>query len=132
MHLAVDQDEATIAQVLDQGDKADLRGVGGTTEHRLAEEQATDGQAVEAADQFAAPPDFDRMGDAAAVQLQIGRLHRRSDPGAVGVGAWLGAGVNHGGKVAIETDLEAPLANDLAQAARDVQFVREQHHARVG
>ena len=132
VHLAVDQREVAVAQALDQGDEGGLGGIVAAAEHRLAEEQPAQRQAVESADQLAVLPGLHRMGDAAAVQFEVGLLHRRGDPGAVGVAARGGAGADHRGEVLVEGDREVAAAQGLAQAARDVQLFREQHHARVG
>lgn len=66
-HLAVDQDEAPVAQLADQRREADFGGVVGAAEHGLAEEQLAHGQAVEAANQLLAIPDFHRVSQAALV-----------------------------------------------------------------
>ncbi|MNF66815.1 hypothetical protein D3C84_486130 [compost metagenome] len=72
------------------------------------------------------------MGMALLVQLQIGGLHLVGDPGAVGIGARGGAGLDDGGEVVVEGDPVALLAQQLFQAAGNMQFVRQQHRARVG
>ncbi|MNZ81536.1 hypothetical protein D3C78_1002070 [compost metagenome] len=72
------------------------------------------------------------MGKTLLVQFQVGRLHAVGDPGAVGVVAGGGAGVDDSGKVLVEADLVVTLADELAQRARHVQFVGKQHGTRVG
>lgn len=131
-HLAVDEDEAGVAQMADQRDEADLGSVVGAAEHRFAEEQPAHGQAVEAADQLSLLPDLHGVGNSAQVQLLVGQLHRRGDPGAVGVVTRRGTSLDHRPEVTVESDFEALLAQALGQAAGNVQFVGEQDGARVG
>ncbi|MNP25105.1 hypothetical protein D3C76_1178980 [compost metagenome] len=116
-HLAVDKHEAGVSQVVDQGHEADLGGVVGVAEHRFAKEQLAHGEAVQAPDQFAVLANFDRMSDAAAVQLAVGVAHGVGDPGAVSVVARRGAGGDHGREVGVEADLVAALAHQLGQRA---------------
>ena len=68
-------------QPLDQMDQADLRGVALAREHAFAEEGAAERHAVEAADQPAVAPGFDRVAVAAPEELDIGLADRRVDPG---------------------------------------------------
>ncbi|MNN68746.1 hypothetical protein D3C81_1844790 [compost metagenome] len=109
-HLAVDQHKARLLQMLDQGHEADLGGIVGAAEHRLAEKQPPHGQAVQAAHQFAVVAHLHRVGDTAPVQLAVGVAHGVGDPGAVRVVARCRAGVDHSWEVGVEADLIAPLA----------------------
>ncbi|MCY1415782.1 hypothetical protein D9M71_312760 [compost metagenome] len=72
------------------------------------------------------------MGVTLLVQFQIGGLHLVGDPGAVGVGSRCGAGLDDSGKVLVEGDSIALLAQQFSQAAGDMQFFREEYRARVG
>ncbi|MCY1541672.1 hypothetical protein D9M68_773730 [compost metagenome] len=65
------------------------------------------------------------MGDTAFMQLKIGVLHRRGDPRAVGVVARGGARLDDIRKGPVEGYLVARLPQHFAQAARNMQFVRE-------
>jgi hypothetical protein len=60
--LRVEQGEAAAAQPRHQMDQRYLAGIAGGREHALAEERAPQRYAVEAADQFIAAPDLDRVG----------------------------------------------------------------------
>src|SRR5688572_21032224 len=51
--LHVEQRDARRAEALHERDESDLRGVGGSREHRLTCEQAANVDSVEAADEFA-------------------------------------------------------------------------------
>ena len=66
------------------------------------------------------------------VQFQIGGAHGFGDPGAVGVIARFGAALDDAGEIRVESDLKALLAQQFGQAARQVEFIRKQHRARVG
>ena len=66
------------------------------------------------------------------MQLQVGRLHGCGDPGAVGIRARRGTGLNDLAELLVEGDLVALLAQAFLQAARYMQFVWEQYGARVG
>ena len=74
-------------QPRDQPGQRDLRRVGRPAEHALAEERAAELHAVEAADQLAAVPHFDRMGVAGAVQREHRALDLGVDPGLLALGA---------------------------------------------
>lgn len=89
-------------------------------------------QAVKPADQLILLPDFHRVGDAALMRLQVSLLHATGNPGAIGVGARLGAGLYDGGEVLIEGDAVALLAQQLGQAAGDMQLLGEQNGTRIG
>src|SRR5699024_7587301 len=65
-----------------QPDQSDLAGVGSAAEHRLAEECGTKGNAVEPTDQDLVVPDLHRVGNAAPVQLRVGRHDLPCDPSA--------------------------------------------------
>jgi hypothetical protein len=130
-HLTVDQHEPRVVQMAYQGGKAEFRSVVGAAEHRFAEKQLAHRQAIQAADQFALIPDLHRMREAATMQFNVGVLHGFGDPGAVGVIPWRGAGADHGVEVLVEGHLVAFLAQQFAEAARDMQFVGKQHCARI-
>ena len=51
--------------------------------HRLAKKSFAQRHTVEPADQFALEPGLDGMGVAQTMQLDVGRLHLRGDPGAL-------------------------------------------------
>ena len=132
LHLAVDEAEAPVLQVADQGGEAGLGGVAHAAEHGFAEEGTADGHAVETADQpVGVVVHLDTVGVAGHVQPVVGVLHVFRDPGAVLARAGLGTGLDDGLEVGVETDVEAPVAQHLAQAAVHAELVREQHHARV-
>ena len=69
--LQIEQRVAASAQPLDQRRQRDLGGVGLDVEHRLAEEGAPQGDAVQAPDEPAVAPAFDRVGVAVGVQRLI-------------------------------------------------------------
>ena len=62
VHLTVDQAESPALELAHQVHERDLGGIGDAREHRLPVEHAPDRDAIEAADQFAVDPGFDRMG----------------------------------------------------------------------
>ena len=65
------------------------------------------------------------------MQFYVSILHGLGDPGAVGVITRCSAGADDGVEILIEGHLIALLAQQLAETARDVQFVGKQHGARV-
>ncbi len=131
-HLAVDQHKTPGLQLARQCRKAEFGRVVRAAEHGLAKKQLAHRQTVQAAHQLAVVPYFHRVGVAALVQLQVGVLYTFGDPGAISVGAWRGAGLDDRSEVLVEGDGIALLAQQFAQAAGDMQFVREYHGAWVG
>ena len=72
--LGVEEGEAPLAQMFDQREQRDLRGVADMMKHRFAEKRAADRDAVKAASELAILPGFDGMGvaelDAAACNFR--------------------------------------------------------------
>src|SRR5690606_12542137 len=71
------------------------------------------------------------MGKSALVQHAIGSDHFRRDPGAGLAGTFSRAGPHHLLEGRIEPNLEAAVANTLAQAAADADGVRCHDGARI-
>jgi len=80
LELAIEQGEAADLQPRDQPRQRDLGGIGGAAHHALAEEGATERQAIEPADQPIAVPAFDRMRMAHRVEAAESRFDRMVDP----------------------------------------------------
>src|SRR5205814_10664993 len=124
--LAVEPRRAALAEMLDQEEQRELRGVGGAVEHRLAGEEAARVDAVEAADELLAVPDLDAVDVAGFVEARVGRDDALVDPGAVLVGARrAGAGADDGAEVAVDRVGEIAPFHRLAQRAPDVELVEE-------
>ena len=80
--------------------------VAGAVEHALAEKSAPQADAVEAADQFIAVVDLDRVAVAAFVELAVEVADASIDPGAGAAGHRLRAAVEHSIEIAIDDDRE--------------------------
>ena len=105
----------------------------GRGEEEHVELDEAEGDAVEPADEFAFPADFNAVGDAQAMQFAVGRDHVLIDPGAVLAGARdFGAATHHGLELAVERDRPALFAHRLAEAVGQAEIGRTHHEARVG
>lgn len=131
--LAVQQRHVPFVKTLAQrGDHA-FGGARFEAEHRLAEEGAPKADAVEPADQAFAVPGLDRMRVTQPVQLDVGAADRRHDPGAaLAAAGQLCAVGDHGLEGAIGGHDPVATAQLAAEAARQVQGVGGDHHARIG
>ena len=102
--LAVEQGEAADLEARDQPGQRHLGGVGGGGEHAFPEEGPAELDAVEATDEFAVPPDLDRMGVTGRVQGQYGLLDLGVDPSLFASRTC----ADDGGEIAVEGDGERP------------------------
>lgn len=137
--LGVEEGEAAGAEVVDEGDEADLAGVGaaevGAGEHGLAAEDRADAYAVEPADEGggrvgdggggAWDPGFDAVGVPGAVEEVEGADDVGAEPGVGALGCVLGAGADDAVEGAVGGDAEAALAEAGAERARDAEAVVE-------
>ena len=132
-HLAIDHLEIFRAEEGDEFDKGELRGASALREHRLAEEDAVEGDAVKPAHQFSGKPALHRVCIAEAVHFDIGLLHRRSDPGAgFSRGADFGAGSDDFREGAVAAGAYVRVASIPLETSWSSELHREQHQARVG
>jgi len=130
--LAIEQGEAPGPQPRDKMRERDLRGVAFAAEHALAEKSPAKSDAIEAADQPAFVPGLDRMSMSAPVQIGIGDLDRRIDPG---IGAIGGAGGAFGydlGESLVGGDRESIGTNRLGQRARQLKPIKRENPALLG
>ena len=86
-HLDVKQRKAAPAQVLDQVEQGDFRGVGNAMEHRFAGEKPAERHPVNAARQSRPLPAFQAVGAALPMQFAVGIQELPGDPGALRPGA---------------------------------------------
>lgn len=128
--LGVEEEETAGAEAFDEGDEGDFGGVGFAVEHGLAEEGGVEGDAVEAADEFAVAPGFDGVCEAELVEPGVGGDELGGDPGAIV--AVFHAAAHGAGEVGVEADFESALADALAEGAGDVEGVERQNAAGVG
>jgi hypothetical protein len=85
--LAVEQSVAADLQPRDQPGQRDLRRIAARREHAFAEKGGAEIDSVEAADERALVPAFDRMGVAALVEQAIASFDVGVDPGLLALGA---------------------------------------------
>jgi hypothetical protein len=130
--LAVDESELTLAQELDSARERHFRGVRGAREHRLADEHAAAGDAIQAADECAVSPSFERVRPAELMQATVGAGDVRRNPRAAAVMAWLCACGHHVIECGVNAKFEAAGVERAAQAARNLESVRPKHGPRVG
>src|SRR3984893_6082322 len=95
----------------------DLRGIAGPVEHALAEERASEGHAVEAADQLVVRIDFHAVTVAALMQLAVKRADAVVDPGARTASLLLGTALDHRLEVAVDQHRK-PVGADRARQTR--------------
>ena len=130
--LAVDEVEMEFLQAGNECDEGRLGGVRPCREHRFAEEDVAEGDAVKPAHKRSFLPDLDGVDVAEVVEGDVGLLHLLRDPGAVLAGAGLPTGGDHLSEGMIESDPEKSLFQELSHAARDAEFPGEQNEAGIG
>lgn len=132
LKLAIEQGEAAGLQSRDQPGERDLRGVGGATDHALAEKSAAQGEAVEPADQPIAVPAFDRMGMAEAMERDERLLDRVIDPGFGTIAGRLRAEGDDRFERGVGGDAETIGGDRLAQRTRKAESVKRQDRPFLG
>ena len=101
-----------------------------TAEHRLAEENSAQPDAVKPAYELAVAIGFDAVCIASPMQLAVGGVHFGSDPGADAARPRRGARLDHRLEITVDGRLEAAAAQRLRQAPRAMKLVREEDTAR--
>jgi len=86
-HLDVEQHEALLAQVVDQVEQSDLRGVADLVEHGFPRKETAHRHPVNSADELAALPALQAVGVALLVQLRVGLDKLGADPRAPAAGS---------------------------------------------
>jgi len=118
--LYVEDGVAAGAEVIDQKGDGGFAGVVAAVEHAFAGEEVAGVYAVEAAHQFGVEPDFDAVGEAAAVGLGVGFHHGGVYPCvASGKG---GAGADDFREGMVEGDAEAGVLEVSAGAFAEAEF----------
>ena len=129
-HLNVEPVESARAQVFDQKQQREFRGVGAQVEHALARERAARVNAVEAADQLAALPSLRAVRVAEAVKLRVAAHHRGRYPRPRFVRARdRRARRDDAPERAVNREAEARAPPLARETARDVQFVEDEYGA---
>jgi len=121
--LGVEQAPAATLQPGDQMHEGDFRCVALAAEHAFAEEGTTEGDAVEAADEVLIAPDFDAVGLAAGVQLDVEAADRGVDPAVFPARAGGGAGFEDGVEGGVDPDSDAVGADGAPEPGGDVEAV---------
>jgi hypothetical protein len=129
--LTVDEVKSPLLEKGDKGDQSGLGCIRDRGKHRFAEEGASEGYAVETADEFSFLPDFDGVGEPEVVEGAVGLPYLSRDPGAVLSGAGRPAGGDDLPEGLVDGDPQNPLFQELPHAPRDAQFVGEQHKTGV-
>src|SRR5687767_15407383 len=118
-HLYVEPAEAARAEVFDEVEQRELRGVGPQVEHALAGEGPARVHAVDAADQLLALPRLDAVRAPAPVKLAVAPDHPRRDPSPLLAGALdPGAGADDALEGAVDRERQARAAPLAREAAR--------------
>ena len=114
----------------DQVGERHLGGVGGAVEHRLAGEEAADGEAIEAALELAGlrRPGLDRVGPAEPVEAEVRGADLGIDPRTRA--ARVGAALDHALEGGVDAHLEA--VRRAPQPAAGVEPVEGQDRPRLG
>ena len=123
--LAIEQPVAAHDQPRDEPGERDLRSVGARGEHALAEEGAAELDAVDASDERAIGPAFDRMGMAEPMEEIVAAFDLVVDPGLLTVGAMTDDRIEG----AIGRHFECAANERLAQRARHFETVQRQDRA---
>ncbi len=131
--LAIDEAEVPGLKLLDKSHERHFGCIIDSRKHRLGKEGPSYRHAVQSADQATVLPCFDGMGVAEFVQACIGVQHCICDPGSSFGILWasLCASFHDISKARIEGDGEHIRAKASREAARDMEFAREQHGARI-
>ena len=115
--LAIEQFDPGVAQGGHQPCQCDFRRVGGAAEHALSAEHPVEAHAIEAADQLAVLPAFDRMGMARGMQGAITGGDPFADPAIRMAGPGGRAGGDHIVERGIAGDGEPPAPERFCQRA---------------
>ena len=135
VHLAIDHAELPAFKLPGEMRQRDLRGVADVTEHGFAVEHASDADTIQTTDQLAVHPGFHGMRVAQPMQCAIRRNHVFVYPGAGMAGsifgARSGAATHHLFENSIAAHFMDAVAQHFGKRARDLEFTRDQHHARI-
>jgi len=121
-----------MAQPGDQVRQRQLAGLGLAAEHAFAEKGAAQRHAVEPADQLAVDARLHAVRVPAFVQRSVKRADVWIDPGVFAIDVWLGAEIDHGFEVAINSEAEAVLAHGAQKPARHGERRQGQNGAPIG
>jgi hypothetical protein len=105
-----------------QPGQRDLRGIGGAAKHGFAKEGPAEANTIEAADELALPPAFDRMGMAGGVEAERRAFDLIIDPRLLA----LRAAVDDLSEGPVAGDREAPLAKRPRQRAGDMEAIERE------
>jgi hypothetical protein len=86
VHLTIDQRHPPMVEVLYEGHKRYFARVARMGKHGLAKERASQGHAVKPSDENTPIISFHTVGEARAVEMEVGLDHVIGDPGALLVG----------------------------------------------
>ena len=130
-HLAVDHAKIPGLKLAGQGYQGEFRCIRDSREHGFAIEYAADGDAVQTSSKLSVHPCLYRVGVTCPMEFRIGGDHLFRDPGAALSAAGFLACRYDMRERAIGCDLERCGADGFSNRARQMQFCREQHHARI-
>ena len=130
--LRIEELESAGLETRDEVHERDLGSVARAVEHALAEERATERDAVKTADEGFAVVDFEAVAMTPVVQLAIEHADARVDPRARAAGAGLGAALKHRVEVAVDGDGEAVRAHGAGEAGRQVKAIERDNAALLG
>jgi len=130
--LAVEQLEPANLEPRDEIGQRNLGRIARPAEHALPKESPSEAHAIQAADQFVARPGLDRMGIAAPVQLGIGTLDIRVDPGIGPPRGRLRAMRDDLAECRVHGDPIAIRADRLGERVREVEAIEWEHAALLG
>ena len=131
--LAINEVEVPGLKLLDESHERHFGCVINSRKHRLGKEGPSYCHAVQSADQATVLPCFHGMGVAEFVQACVGIQHFTRDPSSsFGMLRASPCALFHdSSKARIERDGEHSRAKASLEAARDMEFVRKQHGARI-
>src|SRR3546814_336627 len=129
--LTIDHFKIPALQLLAQPVHCEFGCVACTREHRLAEEDAAQRDAVQPPDQLPVSPHFNAMGLTTIEQFHVGVAHVLAQPGAVATAALTTAGLQHRIECAIETECVVAPPDRFLEAVRDVELAWLKHGARI-
>ena len=131
-HLNVEEEEITLAQVLDKVVESDFGSVAGAVEHGFAREEAADSNAINAADELIILPAFEAVSVALFVQLNVGFEKLASDPGGAATRTGRSTAFHDFAESTIDSDLEYAFANNFGEAMGDVEVIEFKNGAGFG
>ncbi len=131
-HLDIEQFEAPLSEVLHEVKEGHFGGIADAMEHGFACEEASDGNAIDAADELFLLPAFDAVSVTAFMQLSVTGEELGGDPCSAASRGGRGAALHDVGKGLVPCDGKGFLAKHTGEASGNMKLVEFEYSAWVG